>query len=72
MYWSYSILYKSPENTGLWGRQSFTPSYATDATLVSLNQISGVASSDTATAVQSYAGTRLYNLDQYENPSIKL
>lgn len=48
---------------------SFTPLVCTDATLVSLNQISGVASSDTAHSRCSiYAGTRLYNLDQYLEP----
>ena len=48
---------------------SFTPLVCTDATLVSLNQISGVSSSDTAHSRCSlYAGTRLYNLDQYLEP----
>ena len=48
---------------------SFTPLVCTDATLVSLNQISGVASSHTAHSRCSiYAGTRLYNLDQYLEP----
>lgn len=48
---------------------SFTPLVCTDATLVSLNQISGMASSDTAHSRCSiYAGTRLYNLDQYLEP----
>ena len=48
---------------------SFTPLVCTDATLVSLNQISGMAASDTAHSRCSiYAGTRLYNLDQYLEP----
>ena len=48
---------------------SFTPLVCTDATLVSLNQISGVSSSDIAHSRCSlYAGTRLYNLDQYLEP----
>ncbi|MEG0029925.1 D-arabinono-1,4-lactone oxidase [Acinetobacter sp.] len=48
---------------------SFTPLVCTNATLVSLNQISGVSSSDTAHSRCSlYAGTRLYNLDQYLEP----
>jgi len=48
---------------------SFTPLVCTDATLVSLNQISGMASSDIGHSRCSlYAGTRLYNLDQYLEP----
>ena len=45
---------------------SFTPLVCTDATLVSLDRISGVASFDLERCQSNiYAGTRLYDLDQY-------
>lgn len=45
---------------------SFTPLVCTDATLVSLDRISGVASFDVEHCQSNiYAGTRLYDLDQH-------
>ena len=45
---------------------SFTPLVCTDATLVFLDRISGVASFDLERCQSNiYAGTRLYDLDQY-------
>ena len=45
---------------------SFTPLVCTDATLLSLDHISGVVSTDTNRCQSSiYAGTRLYDLDQH-------
>lgn len=64
-----SIVQSHPKIRVVGAGHSFTPLVCTDATLVSLNQISGVASSDTAHSRCSlYAGTRLYNLDQYLEP----
>ena len=64
-----SIVQSHPKIRVVGAGHSFTPLVCTDATLVSLNQISGVSSSDTAHSRCSlYAGTRLYNLDQYLEP----
>ena len=64
-----SIVQSHPKIRVVGAGHSFTPLVCTDATLVSLNQISGLASSDTAHSRFSlYAGTRLYNLDQYLEP----
>ena len=64
-----SIVQSHPKIRVVGAGHSFTPLVCTDATLVSLNQISGVASSDIAHSRCSlYAGTRLYNLDQYLEP----
>ena len=64
-----SIVQSHPKIRVVGAGHSFTPLVCTDATLVSLNQISGVASSHTAHSRCSiYAGTRLYNLDQYLEP----
>jgi FAD/FMN-containing dehydrogenase len=54
------------KNTGSRCRAFFTPLVCTDATLLSLDHIAGIASTDLDRCQSSiYAGTRLYDLDQH-------
>jgi FAD-linked oxidoreductase len=48
---------------------SFTPLVCTDATLLSLDHLSGVVSTDEQNSIaEVWSGTRLFNLDQYLQP----
>ena len=48
---------------------SFTPLVCTDATLLSLDHLSGVVSADEQNSIaEVWSGTRLFNLDQYLQP----
>ena len=61
-----SIVYEQQKIRVVGAGHSFTPLVCTDATLVSLDRISGVASFDVEHCQSNiYAGTRLYDLDQH-------
>ena len=61
-----SIVYEQQKIRVVGAGPSFTPLVCTDATLVSLDRISGVASFDVEHCQSNiYAGTRLYDLDQH-------